>query len=217
MFFRNFIKIDLEIDNMYDNKTKRTTKKYNMSPSMIPIIQESQETIEEMIEEWGGFELPTLTDGFEATDSGFFSKKNGSYEIIHTPHAELIRFFEVNHNMNLWREHNDAYLIKKNDGSYVLKVIEHIQELNEWKLDNFMGISSEYKYVFEKLNVTVQHMYCVDSFVHKRITLEDPEMTNDDKQCFIFKNKVFEKYNIEILCNEDADYITKLDSWVNTI
>jgi hypothetical protein len=62
-----------------------------MSSTMIPTIQERQES-QEMIEE-KEFELPTLTDGFEATDGGFLSKKNDSYEIIHTPHAELIRFF----------------------------------------------------------------------------------------------------------------------------
>ena len=182
---------------------------------MIPTIQESQESQEE--KEWAGFELPTLTDGFETIDHGFVSKKNDSYEVIHTPHAELIRFFEVNHNMNLWREHNDAYLIKKNDGSYVLKIVDHVQEADEWKLDTFMGISDEYGFVFEKLNVTLSHMYCVDSFVYKRITLDDPEMTYDDKQSFIFKNKMFKEHNIEILCNEDADYIMKLNSWVNDI
>jgi hypothetical protein len=192
-----------------------------MSPKMIPTVyetHESQEMIGEMtVETGGGVELPTLTDGFETTDGGFLCKKNDSYEIFHTPHTELIRYFEVNHNINLWREHNDAYLIKKNNGSYVLKIIENVHEYNEWKLDTFMGISSEYGYVFENLNITVNHMYCVDSFVHKRITLEDQEMTDDDKQSFIFKNKMFDEYNIEIICNEDADYITKLDSWVNTI
>ena len=183
--------------------------------STIPTIGESQEMNEE--QEWEGFDVPTLTDGFKTIEGGFLSKKCDAYEIIHTPHAELIRFFEANHDMNLWREHNDAYLIKKNDGSYVLKIVDHVQELNEWKLDTFMGISSEYKRVFKSLDVVLSYMYCVDSSIHKRITLEDPKMTNDDKQSFIFKNEMFDEYNIEILCNEDADYITKLDSWVKNV
>lgn len=50
--------------------------------SMIPTIQESQESQESQEEkEWAGFELPTLTDGFETTDDGFRSKKNDSYEV----------------------------------------------------------------------------------------------------------------------------------------
>jgi hypothetical protein len=60
-------------------------------------------------------------------------------------------------------------------------------------------------------------MYCVDSSIHKRIALEDPEMTDDDKQSVSFKNEMFDEYNVEILCNEDADYVMKLESWVNNI
>jgi hypothetical protein len=186
--------------------------------STIPTILESQES-QEMNEEkeWEGFDIPTLTDGFKTIEGGFLSKKCDAYEIIHTPHAELIRFFEANHDMNLWREHNDAYLIKKNDGSYVLKIVDHVREVDEWKLDTFMGISSEYKRVFKALNVSLSYMYCVDSSIHKRIALEDPEMTDDDKQSVSFKNEMFDEYNVEILCNEDADYVMKLESWVNKI
>ena len=177
--------------------------------------QDSQDYDDENAVEWKGFELPTLTDDFVADNNGFLTKTTESYDIIHTPIDGVIRYFSVNHNMELWRQHNDAYLIKKNDNSYVLKIVDHVQESEEWSIGAYKMILSEYEDIFEEMNVSVSYMYCVDSAIMNKLDPEGKDVSEDDAKRYITRRRVLGKDNIKVLCNEDDDYITKLNAWVN--
>ena len=177
--------------------------------------QDSQDYDDENVVEWKGFELPSLTDDFVADNNGFLTKTTESYDIIHTPIDGVIRYFSVNHNMELWRQHNDAYLIKKNDNSYVLKIVDHVQESEEWKLQSYNMVLSEYRRMFKEIKVTVSYMYCVDTTIMNKLDPEGKDVSEDDAQMYRIWKELFDESNIKVLCNEDADYITKLNAWVN--
>ena len=44
---------------------------------------------------------------------------------------------------NFEREHNDAYLVKKSDDSYVLNIVDHVQGPDEWEFQTCSGIFNE--------------------------------------------------------------------------
>lgn len=56
--------------------------------------------------------------------SGYLTKNCDSYDIIYFLQRELKKYFMDVHSIKIHRVPDEAYLIKKNDGTFVFKVLE---------------------------------------------------------------------------------------------
>ena len=163
--------------------------------------------------------IPYLkSNGFTVDTAGYLSKKYESYEIIYLAQGGLNNYFMKNHKIKVHRNPDEAYLIKKNDNSFVLKILEKKYQNVEGsvidKLQTYMVMIEEYKYILKTLNITISYAYCLSKFLQQKLDCNEENMTSANQK-FVVWNQNFKKNSIEILYGEDIDYFTKLNAWIN--
>ena len=140
----------------------------------------------------------------------YLYKKHENYEIIFVLQGGLKAYMNKILNIELFRNPDEAYIIKYNDGKYVIKILEkkaqHCEGSVEDKLLSCYFFRREYEYALEH-KFKVYYAFCVSSFLQQKLT------SNSKK--YLIWNKMFEEANIEILFGEDENYFIKLDSWIN--
>jgi hypothetical protein len=158
-----------------------------------------------------------IENGFVRT-SGYLIKKYESHECIYLTQGELKRYFRNNHGIEMHRNPDEAYLIKKNDGSLVLKVLEKKFQNVEGsvidKLQTYMVMIQEYKRVLKTLNVSISYAYCLSPFLKKKLDCCRANITAQNQK-FVIWNELFDENNIGIFYGGDDDYFEKLNLWIN--
>ena len=148
---------------------------------------------------------------------GFQQKKDGlhkkftDHEIIYMEQSELKRYFKSNFGAVVHRKPDEAYFIKKSDGTYILKILEkkfqNVEGSVEDKLLTGPLIKREYELILEHFNITVSYAYCLSPFLAMKLRSNKPK--------YIIWNRIFIENNITVLFGADFDYYTKLDGWIN--
>ena len=158
-----------------------------------------------------------IENGFVHTN-GYLTKKYESYECIYLTQGGLKRYFRKNHSIEMHRNPDEAYLIKKNDGTLVLKVLEKKFQNVEGsvidKLQTYMVMIQEYKRVLKTLNVTISYAYCLSPFLKNKLDCCRENVTPQNQK-FVIWNELFDENSIGILYGGDEDYFVKLNSWIN--
>ena len=147
----------------------------------------------------------------------YLYKKYENYEIIFVLQGGLKAYMNKILNIELFRNPDEAYIIKYNDGKYVIKILEkkaqHYEGSVEDKLLSCVLFRREYELALENKElalenkIKVYYAFCVSSFLQQKLTSKSKK--------YLIWNKMFEEANIEILFGEDENYFIKLDSWIN--
>lgn len=152
-------------------------------------------------------------DGF-INISGYLTKNCDSYDIIYFSQRELKRYFMDVHGIKTHRVPDEAYLIKKNDGTFVLKVLEkkfqNVDGSVMEKLVNYTMFIEEYKDMLETLNISISYAYCLSPFFKTVLDCDNKKM----KAKFVTWNRCFKRDNVGIFYGGDIDYFEKLNSWI---
>lgn len=153
-----------------------------------------------------------IVDGFVRV-LGYLTKKYENHEIVYFSQRELKKYFRQMHKLETHRVPDEAYLIKKNDGTFVLKVLEKKYQNCEGsvmeKLAGYSTIITEYKDMLKTLNIKISYAFCLSPYFKTLLCGERV------KPKFVSWNGCFARDNVGIFYGEDTEYFNKLNSWIN--
>lgn len=176
-------------------------------------IFENFTSVEKILEDRGFIRIK-----IDKTKYGFYlTKKIGCYEIIYLTQSGLKKYFKKKHDIELFRNPDEAYLIKKvnSDGTYdkcIVKILEkkeqHCEGSVETKLWAGPSLKREYEIILGDMFV-VNYAYCVNQFLTEKF---------DSKiEKYSILKKILKENNIEILHAHKKNYYKKLEKWVRSI
>lgn len=113
--------------------------------------------------------------------------------------------------IELFRNPDEAYLYRKDDGTYVLYVLEKKNQTVEGSVDTKLCAGSYFVEEYSSAlgdRFTVQYAFCIADFLKQKYV-------SDDKKWCVMRD-LHRKHGIAVLFGDDADYFTKLDEWLST-
>ena len=115
-----------------------------------------------------------------------------------------------NHNIDLFRCPDEAYIIEYAGGRKVIKILEkkeqNVEGSVETKLWSGPSLKREYELVLGP-GFEVFYGFCVSNFLKKKLVSSDKKYT--------ILNTILKESNIAVLFGDDANYFETLDAWVN--
>lgn len=140
--------------------------------------------------------------------SYYLKKKIDNIKIIYLTQSGLRKYFKLKYNIKLFRNPDEAYIIKINN-KCILKILEkkeqHCEGSVETKLWAGPSLKREYEIILGKQFI-VEYAYCVNKFLSDKF--------NSDNMKYIVLKKILKENNIKILHGDESNYYEKLEEWV---
>lgn len=153
----------------------------------------------------GGYSMVAMQGGGKFS---YYMEKDG---VVFMMKGGLKTYMKEKYGVEMFREPDEAYLIKGPDGTR-LKILEKKNQNTEGSVDTKLlagpGFLEEYKWSLNRADIHVEYAFCVSSFLKEKILSDKPKW-----QALRDINK---KYGIAVLFGDDEDYFEKLDEWLLT-
>lgn len=150
-----------------------------------------------------------LESGFKK-EKGYLIKKYPDYEVIFVTQSELKNYIKNEYSIKLFRNPDEAYIIKRNNEKTIIKVIEkkeqRVEGSVETKLWSGPSLKREYSIILGD-QFEVEYSFCVNSF------LENKMKSNELKYQVL--QQILDENQIPILYGDSDDYFENLDNWLN--
>ncbi len=159
-----------------------------------------------------GYTKHSFTEKLNKQNGYYLSKTFEDKTIIFVSQQGLKKYMKKNHNIELFRCPDEAYIIEYNDGKKIIKILEKKEQNVEGSVDTKLLTGPIFREEYEEAlegKFKVVYAYCVSEFLQKKI------LSNTKK--FIIFNKLMEKHNISILFGDDTNYFETFDAWLNLI
>lgn len=131
-------------------------------------------------------------------------------EIVYVTQGGFRIYMKQQFNKNIFRNPDEAYIIKKPDEKCVVKILEKKNQNTEGsvelKLYTGRSFIKEYSKVLGN-TFEIKYAFCLSNFYKKKF--------NSNKQKYIIMKQIINEDNVEILYGEDDNYIDKLNEWIN--
>lgn len=122
----------------------------------------------------------------------------------------LKQFMKTKHNITLFRNPDEAYIIEHSSGKRVLKILEkkeqRVEGSVETKLWSGPSLKREYELVLGD-KFEVHYAYCVNDFLKNKVT-------SSVVKKYMHLNTILQESSIPILFGQDDDYFLTLDAWI---
>jgi hypothetical protein len=140
----------------------------------------------------------------------YLSKIDEDKTITFVQQNGLKTFMKTNHNLDVFRNPDEAYIIEYPCGRKVIKILEKKEQNVEGSVDTKLLSGPIFREEYEEAlegKFEVVYAYCVSEFLQKKIM--------SDTKKFIIFNKLMKKHNISILFGDDENYFETLNIWLN--
>jgi len=150
------------------------------------------------------------TDMSKSKNGYYLSKEFDDKTIYYVTKSGLKTFVKkhINMNITLYREPDEAYIIKKND-TYEFKILEKKNQNTEGSVDLKLyagiGLLKEYRKSFDN-NFTISYAFCLNNYFKKKFSSNNMKYNNI--QSVILESE------IEIMYGSDENYFEQLDNWI---
>jgi hypothetical protein len=160
-----------------------------------------------------GFIRKNIT-GKEKTKYGYYFEKRDAKHTIHFMTQNGLKYYmEYFHQKELFREVDEAYVIRDNlTGTITVKILEKKNQNGSGSVEDKLCLGHHFKFVEypsclgEKFQV--EYAFCISTFLKK--------IYNSDHKKWKIIKESNEKNNIPVLFGDDDDYYSKLDEWINS-
>jgi hypothetical protein len=140
---------------------------------------------------------------------GYYLKKRvDDTKIIYLTQSGLKTYFKLKYNIVLYRNPDEAYIIKTSD-KCIVKILEkkeqHCEGSVETKLWAGPSLKREYEIILGDKFI-VEYAYCVNEFISKKF--------NSNNKKYDTLKQILNESNIIILHANKPNYYKKLESWI---
>lgn len=147
-----------------------------------------------------------IEQGYSEHKEGYLYKKFDKYEILFLVQSQLKNYLKKELNKSIERKPDEAYIVKYNDGTITLKILEKkFQKVDGSVQDKLLGgsgIRREYE-IHLGSNINVSYAFCINSYLKKKFS---------NKKAW---KQILNENNIPVFYGEEDDYFETLDSWIN--
>lgn len=118
----------------------------------------------------------------------------------------------IDKTISIYRNPDEAYLIKLKNNKYHLKIIEKKNQNVDGSVEDKLKTGSfnreEYILMFENFkDITIDYSFCVSEFLEKKLESDEIKYLNI--------KKINEKHNIKTFYGNNTNYFDKLYEWIN--
>lgn len=143
---------------------------------------------------------------------GYYLKKIiGNIKIIYLTQSGLKIYFKLKYNIILYRNPDEAYIIKTND-KCIVKILEKKEQHNEGSVETKLWAGPSLKREYEIIlghNFIVEYAYCINKFLSKKF--------NSDNKKYNILKQILKENNILVLHANKPNYYEKLEKWIITV
>ena len=141
----------------------------------------------------------------DKTKYGYYLEKDN---VLYFSQSGLKKYIGSTYNCTLFRDPDEAYLIKKN-GKYILKILEkkcqNVDGSVDVKLCAAGYFIKEYKNSLDD-RFEVEYAFCLSKFLQEKYVSDEPKYT--------IMRKIHKEENVQVFFGEESDYLTKLSHWL---
>lgn len=145
------------------------------------------------------------------TKHGYYLKKKiENIKIIYLTQFGLRIYFKLKYNIMLYRNPDEAYIIKTND-KCVIKILEKKEQRREGSVETKLWAGPSLKREYEIIlgnNFIVEYAYCVNKFLSNKF--------NSNNRKYNILKQILKENDIIILHGDEPNYYKKLKHWINT-
>jgi len=138
----------------------------------------------------------------------YLKKKIEKTKIIYLTQSGLKTYFKLKYGIILYRNPDEAYIIKTN-GKYTVKILEkkeqHCEGSIETKLWAGPSLKREYEIILGD-DFNVEYAFCINKFLSKKF--------NSNNKKYNVLKKILKENNITILHADEPNYYEKLKCWI---
>ena len=143
-------------------------------------------------------------------NSYFNFKKVNDKDYAYVSQGNLVNFFKINYNIELFRYPDEAFIIS-DENETVVKILEkkeqHVDGSVETKLWAAVALKREYELMLP--NFKIEYAFCLNLFFKDKFE-------NKSKKWEIL-HQILTENKIQIFYGEDSDYFDKINEWVYKI
>jgi hypothetical protein len=150
-----------------------------------------------------------IDEGYEDHE-GYLEKVFEDKKIIYLTQGGMKKYKLLKQH-KLFRNPDEAYIIKYNDGRKVIKILEKKEQNKEGSVETKLWAGHSLKREYEIMlgdTWEVNYAFCVNDFLKKKL------VSKKDK--YITLNIILNESNIPVMFGDDDDYYYKLDEWINS-
>ena len=129
---------------------------------------------------------------------------------VYMTQGGLKSYFEVVHGKELCRHPDEAYLVRADDGTYTLKVLEKKNQTGAGSVDTKLwagaAFAEEYRWCLGE-GFKVEYAFCLSAYLQK-------DFLSDTKK-YAFLRHYLAKEGVPVLFGEAPDYYATLDAWLS--
>ena len=137
-------------------------------------------------------------------------KKVNDKDYAYVSQGNLVSFFKINYNIELFRYPDEAFIIS-DENETVVKILEkkeqHVDGSVETKLWAAVALKREYELMLP--NFKIEYAFCLNLFFKDKFE-------NKSKKWEIL-HQILTENKIQIFYGEDSDYFDKINEWVYKI
>lgn len=152
----------------------------------------------------------------------YLKRKINNIEIIYLTQSGLKTYFKLKHNINLYRNPDEVYLIKTDD-KYIVKILEKKEQHREGSVETKLWAGPTLKREYEIMlngmtskkekhiqpNFIVEYAYCINNFLSRKF--------NSNNLKYNILKYILKENNITILHGDRKNYYDKLKKWIRMI
>jgi hypothetical protein len=142
--------------------------------------------------------------------SFYLEKIISNKTIIFLTKNGLKEYFRIFFNIDIFRQPDEAFLIKNNDETYKLLILEKKHQNTSGSVSDKLGLGTYFVHEYTKSinnpNIVVEYAFCLSNY------LKSEYLSNTKKYDILRKYNV--ENNIKVFFGEDLDYHQKIHDWI---
>lgn len=133
-------------------------------------------------------------------------------KIIYVSQSGLKMYVKQKYGITLYRNPDEAYIIKKDESQIIIKILEkkeqHREGSVEIKLWAGPSLKREYEIILANCahNFVVEYAYCVNKFLLEKFK------SNNKKYNIL--GQILDENHIVVLCGDEPDYQESIERWI---
>lgn len=140
-----------------------------------------------------------------------YDNDNNKNEVIFFLQSGLKFYIEKYYDIKIFRNPDEAYIIKYNNGKNILKILEKKEQNTEGSVETKLWSAPSLKREYELLlgdKFEISYALCVNDYLQNKF------LSSHKK--YVILNKILKENNIPILFGDDSSYYENLDEWIYT-